>query len=203
MCSSDLKGVICISCHKTIDAQTTAQNFIDHVFRHFGLLNSFLSDRGPQFSSQVFKKIAHILGFKTLRSTAYHPQTDGETECVNQELKVYMRIFCLNNPETWSSLVPIMEFCHNQRLHSTMKKSPFFLMMGYEPRDLPMAFDRTNVPTAEERLRTLKEARNEATAAHKLARQKMAAHSTRGFTPFNLGDKVWLDRQNLKTGLPY
>ena len=84
-----------------------------------------------------------------------------------------------------------------------MKKLPFFLMMGYEPQDLPMAFDRTNVPTVEERLPTLKEARNEATAAHELARQKMAARSTRSFTPFNLGDKVWLDRWNLKTGLPY
>ena len=60
-----------------------------------------------------------------------------------------------------------------------------------------------NVPTAEERLCTLKEAQNEATTAHELARQKMTAHSIRGFTPFNLGDKVWLDGQNLKTGLPY
>ena len=134
---------------------------------------------------------------------AYHPQTDRETERVNQELEVYMQIFCSNNPETWSSLIPIMEFCHNQRLHSTTKKSPFFLMMGYEPRDLPVAFDRMNVPTAEERLHTLKEARNKAIAAHELARQKMAARSTRGFTPFNLGDKVWLEGRNLKTGLPY
>ena len=76
-------------------------------------------------------------------------------------------------------------------------------MMDYEPRDLPMAFDRMNVPNAEERLHILKEAWNEATAAHELARQKMAAQSTCGFTLFNLGDKVWLDGQNLKTGLPY
>ena len=76
-------------------------------------------------------------------------------------------------------------------------------MMGYEPQDLPVAFDRMNVPTAEERLHTFKEAQNEAIAAHELARQKMAACSTRSFTPFNLGDKIWLDGQNLKTGLPY
>ena len=114
-----------------------------------------------------------------------------------------MWIFCSNNPETWSSLIPIMEFCHNQRLHSTTKKLPFFLMMGYEPQDLPVVFNRTNMPTAEDRLHTLKEARNEAAAAHKLARQKMATCSTRGFTLFNLGDKVWLDGWNLKTGLPY
>ena len=114
-----------------------------------------------------------------------------------------MWIFCSDNPKTWSFLIPILEFCHNQRLHSTTKKLPFFLMMGYESWDLPMAFNRMNVPTAEERLRTLKEAQNKATAAHELARQKMAAHSTCGFTPFNLKDKVWLDRRNLKPGLPY
>ena len=154
---SSTKGVICIPCHKTIDAQTTAQNFIDHVFQCFGLPNSFLSDRGLQFSSQVFKEIAQILGFKTLQSTAYHPQTDGKTEDVNQELEVYMHIFYSNNPETWFPLILIMEFCHNQRLHSIMKKSPFFLMIGYKPQDLPMVFNRTNVSTAEERLCTLKE----------------------------------------------
>ena len=125
---SSMKRVICISCHKTINTETTTQNFIDHVFQHFGLPNSFLSDRGPQFSLQVFKKIAWILGFKTFRSTAYYPQTDRETECVNQELKIYMHIFCSNNPETWSFLILIMKFCYNQRFHSTTKKFSWWVI---------------------------------------------------------------------------
>jgi len=83
------KGVISIPCNKTIDATLMAQNYIDHVYRCFGLPNSFLSDRGPQFSSQVFREMARLLGIKMLRSTAYHPQTDGETERVNQELEIY------------------------------------------------------------------------------------------------------------------
>jgi len=52
------KGVISIPCNKTIDATLMAQNYIDHVYRHFGLPDSFLSDRGPQFSSQVFREMA-------------------------------------------------------------------------------------------------------------------------------------------------
>jgi len=84
-----IKGVISISCNKTIDATLTAQNYIDHVYRCFGLSDSFLSDCGPQFSSQVFRKMAQLLGIKTLRSTVYHPQTDEETERVNQELEIY------------------------------------------------------------------------------------------------------------------
>ena len=93
------KGVISIPCNKTIDATLTAQNYINHVYRCFRLPNSFLSDRGLQFSSQVFREMPQLLGIKTMRSTAYHPQTDGETEQVNQELEIYFRIFCSNNPE--------------------------------------------------------------------------------------------------------
>ena len=63
-------------------------------------------------------------------------------------------------------------------------------MMGYEPKDIPLAFETTNAPTAEWRLKTLKEARNEASTAHELARQKMAERSTQEFTPFKKGHKV-------------
>ena len=124
---SSMKGIIYIFCHKTIDVQTTTQNFINHMFQHFSLPSSFLSNRCLQFSSQVFKEIAQILSFRILRSMAYHSQTNRETECVNQELEVYMHTFCSNNPETWSSLILIMEFCYNQKLHSTTKKVLFFL----------------------------------------------------------------------------
>ena len=64
------KGVISIPCNKTIDTTQTAQNYIDHVYQRFGLPNSFLSDRGPQFSSQVFQEMTRLLGIKTLQSTA-------------------------------------------------------------------------------------------------------------------------------------
>jgi len=194
------KGVISIPCNKTIDATLTAQNYIDHVYRRFRLPDSFLSDRGPQFSFQVFREIARLLGIKTLRSTAYHPQTNGETERVNQELEIYFRIFCSNNPRTWKQLNSLMEFSHNQKVHSTMKQTPFYLMMGYEPKDIPLAFDRTNAPTAEQRVKALNEARNEAAATHELARQKIVERSTRGFTPFKKGEQVWLDGRNLKIG---
>jgi len=131
---------------------------------------------------------------------AYHPQTDGETEHVNQELEIYLWIFCTNNPKTWKSLNPLMEFSHNQKVHSVTKQSPFYLMMGYKPKDIPLVFENTNTPAAEQRLKTLKEARNKASATHKLTRQWMAERSTRGYTPFEKGQKVWLDGWNLKIG---
>jgi hypothetical protein len=56
-------------------------------------------------------------------STAYHPQTDGETERVNQELETYLRIFCANEPRSWSTYLPMAEFAHNNRAHETSKMS--------------------------------------------------------------------------------
>jgi len=94
--------------------------------------------------------MAQLLGIKTLRSTAYYPQTDGETERVNQELKIYFQIFCSNNPKMWKLLNSFMEFSHNQKIHSITKQTPFYLMIGYEPKDIPLAFDRTNALTAEQ-----------------------------------------------------
>ena len=65
--------------------------------------------------------------------SAYHPQTDGETERLNQEVETYLRIFCGSNPETWVDHIPIAKFVHNHRPHSSTRKSPFYLMLGYEP----------------------------------------------------------------------
>jgi hypothetical protein len=74
-------------------------------------------------------------------------------------------------------------------------------MMGYEPRDLPLAFRRSHAPAAEERLTQLKLARDEAAAAHELARMRMAERNMRNFTPFREGERVWLEGKNLHT--PY
>ena len=132
-------------------------------------------------------------------STAYHPQTDGETKQMNQELETYLQIYCLNHPESWKHLLPTAEFTHNHRTHSTQKQSPFYLMMGYEPIALLVAYPKSNVPAAEKRIAALQHACDKALATHELARQLMAERITRGFTPFKPGEKVWLEAKNLNT----
>ena len=71
-------------------------------------------------------------------------------------------------------------------------------MMGYEPRALPSVISDTTIPAVETRLKTLSTARDKALAAHELARQVMAARTRQSFSPFKLGDKVWLKARNLK-----
>ena len=121
-----------------------------------------------------------------------------EKQRVNQEIETYLRIFCGSHPETWAEHTPMAEFVHNHRPHSSTGKSPFYLMMGYEPQALPEIIETARLPTVEERLNSLKEARNEALAAHKISQELMKDRIKSKFTPFEVNDKVWLEAQNLK-----
>ena len=163
-----MKGVIIIPCSKTIDAMEVAKLFFSHVFKRFSLHDSLISDRGPQFASAFARELARLLQYDVKLSTAYHPQTDGQTERTNQEIETYLRIFCANNPKSWLDLLPTAEFQHNSAPHHSTKMFPFNLMLGYEPRAYP-PLGKTFLPTLENRLLSLLEARKEALATHETA----------------------------------
>ena len=76
-------------------------------------------------------KIWNKLGVKSALSTAFHPQTNGETERVNQELEQYLHVFCNFQADNWADLLPFMEFAHNAQAHSVMGKSPFEVWYKY------------------------------------------------------------------------
>ena len=192
------KGVILEPCTKTIDATSTGTILLNTVYQRYGLPDTSISDRGPQFASQAFRELGRLLGIKLNMSMAHHLQTDGATERVNQEIEAYLSIFCCNNPETWHSLLPTLEFAYNSKPHTTQKESPFYLQMGYDPKAIPTAYPKTNLPETQDRLLILQEARKEAKAAHELARQKMMERITQGFKPFKLHNKVWLESKHLK-----
>ena len=84
------KGVILILCNKDLDAKGVAELFFKHVFLCFGLHDHLISDHRPQFASVFTMELARILGYNLKLSTAYHPQTDRETERVNQEVETYL-----------------------------------------------------------------------------------------------------------------
>ncbi|ESK81113.1 reverse transcriptase-rnase h-integrase, partial [Moniliophthora roreri MCA 2997] len=199
---SSTKGVIFTPCNKTINAEQTATLLLNNVYKRFGLPNKIISDRDPQFATKVFQELGKQLGVKHMMSTAFHPQTDGESERVNQELEVFLQLFCSRQQDKWAELLPFAEFAHNNRTHSTMKKSPFYLMMGYNPRPLPTAFTKTMVPSVETRLSELKKLQEETYSLMELARRKMEGTTKRSFTPFTVGQKVWLEGRNLNFGYP-
>ena len=151
------KGVILTPCSKNIDAAGIAQLFLSHIFKCFSLHDSLISDRGLQFASAFTRELAQLLHYDVYLLTAYHPQTDGQTEQANQEIETYLRIFCANNPQKWMELLTTAEFHHNSAPHSSTKVSPFSLMMGFEPCSYP-PLGKTFLPALENCLSSLEEA---------------------------------------------
>ena len=107
------KGVILIPCSKTLTAAQCTRLLLDNVYKRFRLMDKIISDRGPQFAAKSFLELLKLLKIKSSLTTAYHPQSDGATERVNQEIEAYISIFCTNNPEEWSNMLSTMEFTHN------------------------------------------------------------------------------------------
>ena len=163
------KGVILCPTKKSIIAKGIASLFFHKIFLCFGLFDKVISDRGPQIASAFTRELGKLLHYDLSLSTAYHPQSDGETERVNQEVETYLRIFCGNNPASWSESISHAKFGHNHHPHSITNQSLFYLIIGYEPRALPSVITNTSIPTVESCLKTLPTARNEALIAHEPA----------------------------------
>ncbi len=87
-------------CLKTATAEDTAKIIHQLVYHCFGLVDTIIFDQGPQFASHVFQALGKTLGLELRMSTAFHPQTDIQTEHTNQTLEGYLRIFCGTNPGT-------------------------------------------------------------------------------------------------------
>ena len=98
------------------------------------------SDWGPQFAAEVTKELNEMLGISTKLSTAYHPQTDGQTERINQELEQYLRMFVDHHQETWPEWMVTTEFAYNNKEQTSTQQSPFMVNYG---RHLRMGFKVT------------------------------------------------------------
>ena len=131
------KGVILCPTKKTITAEGITNLFFHKVFLHFGHYDKIISNKGPQFTSAFAKELGRLLNYDLSLSTTYHSQSNRETEWVNQEIEIYLRIFCRDNSTSWTDSISHAEFTHNHCPYSVTSQSPFFLMMGYEPHALP------------------------------------------------------------------
>ena len=113
--------------------------FRDHIWKLHGLPESIISDRGVQFMVGMMRELNNLLGIQMKLSTAYHPQTDGQIERINQELEQYLRVFINHRQEQQPDWLEMVEFAYNNKIHTATKMSPFKANYGQDPR---MEFER-------------------------------------------------------------
>ena len=206
------KQVVSVPCVNTVTAEDMAKSYVQYVYRYYGPPQSIVSDRGPQFVSQFWKEFCRILGIQLKLSTAFHPQTDGQTEIMNQYMDQRLRPFIDYFQDNWSELLPMMDYAQLTMPHSSIGMSPYELLNGRLPRT---SFD-WNTPvaaTVPERLNQ-ERAREVATRMHSAiekAKEIMAdsqkkkekdVNRHRRPIDFMVGDKVWVSTKNWKTQRP-
>jgi hypothetical protein len=193
------KAAIFIPCNEDITAAETAALYIKHVFAHFGLPTKVISDQDPRFMSKFIQAACKVMGVKHAPSTAYHPRTDGQSERSNQWLETAIRFIMDQKQKNWAPYLPIAQFAHNNWPSDTTRKSPFFLLMGFNPR-ADWIHATSPIPKVTLRLEQLKEARIQARDAMIKAQQSWVKH--RDTPKYKEGDLVWLEGKNLRVNQP-
>ena len=102
-----------------------ARLFRDNVWKLHGLPESIISDRGLQFAAGVMRELNTILGINSKLSMAFHPQTDRQTERMNQELEPYLRMFIDHHQEQWPEWLGTVKFAYNNKVQTSTKVLPF------------------------------------------------------------------------------
>ena len=122
-----------IPCAISCTAQQAAEMLFTHIFRLHGAPSSFVVDRDPRWRSAFFQSWSALLGVSMKMSTAYHPQTDGQTERMNRILEEVLRHYINPSHTAWESLLPWAEFAINSAYQESIKTTPFMLCYGWQP----------------------------------------------------------------------
>jgi hypothetical protein len=195
-----------IPTHTTVTAEGTARLFLKEVWKHHGTPLQVVLDRGPQVISKFTTELYHLLGIKIASSTTYHPQTDGQTECVNQEMEQFLQLFTSECQDDWDKLLPLGEFAYNNHIYSLSQQMPFMVDTGRHPR---MGFEpwepASKVFEVKEFVDRMAKGVEEAKAVLAKAKDKYAMYYNRYRTPapkLKPGNRVWLDVSDIKTTRP-
>ncbi|KAI3353378.1 hypothetical protein L3Q82_019911 [Scortum barcoo] len=196
-----------VSLHpKLPSALETASLLTDHVFRLHGLPTDIVSDRGPQFTSQVWTAFCKALGATPSLSSGYHPQSNGQTERANQSLETALRCVAARNLASWSTQLAWVEYAHNSLSNSSTGMSPFMAANGFQPPLFPSQEEDTAVPSVQAHLRRCRGVWRAVRAAlvRSSTRSQKSANKPRHLQRLDYlpGQKVWLSSRDLPLQVP-
>ena len=208
-----------IACKDDINAEETALLLSRHIFPHHGIPSDITSDRGSQFISKFWQRYLQLLHIDSNLSTAYHPESDGQTENVNGVLVQYLRCYTSYEQDDWYDYLHLAEFAYNNSTHSSTLLTPFYANYGYNPLfDLSPSMaaagagasastssTTVSVPLAEERIQQLQlQWKTMVTTLDKAkTTYKRYADKHRKAAPiFGVGDLVLLNSKNIRTTRP-
>lgn len=179
-------------------ATQVSQIFFEEIFKLYGMPESIVCDRDPLFTSQFWRKLFELNGVKFNFSSAYHPQTDGQTEVVNRTVEMYLRCFISSKPKEWVIWLPWSQYCYNTSVHAATKRTPYEILFGkIAPTLLSYVHGTCAVETIEsfllERDRVIREVRTQLQIAQN--RMKKIYDSGHVERSFEVGDYVYLKLQ--------
>ena len=189
------RAAIFLPCHMTITGEGVALLYLKHLFPWFGVPLRVISDRDPCFMSHFAQALTTKLSIGWNISTAFHPQTDGLTECKNQWVEQYIHLYTSARQDDWEAWLPIATFIHNQWPNATTKHSPHEVLLGYCPSTAEQPTGITNNETVEARHQLIKKHRE--AALHALNKVAQTAPASQ----YRVGEWVWLEAKYLT--LPY
>jgi len=194
-----------IPCMTTITAEGLVDLFYGRIFSYQGLQETIVSDRGPQFASRFWRHLCSCLKIDPRLSTAFHPQTDGQSERVNVAVKQHLWVYVTYLQDDWVDYLFQVEFAGNNQVSDTTLLSPFFANLGYHPGydfELDIRVDapkEREAQTAAEQLECIHEV-SRAEMQYAQMRQADGTDHQRMPTPaFQPGDLVWVDGRNWRT----
>jgi hypothetical protein len=181
--------------HTTHKTEKYAEIYVDQIVRLHGISKTIVSDRGALFVARFWEQLQESLGTHVIRSSAYHPQTDGQTERVNQILEDMLRACVLHYGKDWDKCLSLAEFSYNNSYQSSLKMAPFEALYGRRCRT-PLNWSQAGereifgpdlVLEAEEKVRVIKK-----NLEASQARQKSYHDKRRKPLQFEVGGHVYL-----------
>ena len=188
----------------TVTAYGVAELFMREIFRHHGIPHEIISDRDCKFVSEFWTTLFKLCGTKIKLSTAYHHETDGQTEHTNRTLEDMLRMYVGKIQHSWNKWLHMIEFAYNDHLYSSIGISPFYVLYGQECRTpITLSAPNTRFESINEMIREMNEIRESTKLAMKSAqdRAKRYADKKRLFCEFEVGDKVFLKVAPKRLGL--